>query len=68
MPTLNEFFDRDGRFTHLVNTLPPHAILNDDNAMDTDEYGIKPCLPSYTPQELEDTYDNDVLGYSQPLW
>ena len=67
MSTLNEFFERDGRFTHRENTLPPHAILKDDNEMDTDEFGINTRFPSYTGQELDDLYDNDVTEYSQQL-
>lgn len=68
MSTLNEFFEQDGRFTHLENTLPPHKILKDEDAMDTDEYDTKTRLPVYTGPELEEVYDNDPTGYSQALY
>ena len=57
-----------GRFTHLENTLPPHKILKDEDAMDTDEYGTKTRLPAHTGQESEDIYDNDVTEFSQALY
>ena len=68
MPTLNEFFDQDGRFTHLQNTLPPHEIVKDPDAMDTDEDGIAARLPAHTGPELEDAYGNDPAGFSQALY
>ena len=68
MSTLNEFFEQDGRFTHLENTLPPHKILKDEDAMDTDEYGTKTRLPAHTGQVLEDIYNNDVKEFSQALY
>ena len=68
MPTLNEFFDQDGRFTHLQNTLPPHEIVKDPDAMDTDEDGIAARLPAHTGPELEDVYGNDPAGFSQALY
>ena len=63
MAVLNEFFEVQGRFTHLENTLPPHEVVLPDNMMDIDS--IPQRKPATDERELEEAYGNDPLAASQ---
>lgn len=54
---VEEFFNKDGRFTVKQKTLPPHIINHDDDEMDTDDDGIEIDEAPDTAGEVEDGFD-----------
>jgi len=54
---VEEFFNKDGRFTVKQKTLPPHIINQDDDEMDTDDDGIEMDEAPDTVGEVEDGFD-----------
>lgn len=63
MATVNEFFNVEGRFTHLEETLPPHKTVLPPNMMEVDS--IPQRKPAIDPKELKEAYGNDPFLESQ---